>query len=778
MRKLHLLLFTLFVSGCATIGIYEFDKRFGHSDHNNRQINQITQSQKQHFSEVIKPIIDNRCVVCHGCFDAPCQLKLETPLGLERGASKVKVYDGSRLSTIKPTGFIENNSNIDYWRAEGFFPVLNERSQTKAANLEASVFYQMLALKKAHPLPDTPLLDESFDLGLDRRQQCPTIEEFQRYQQKTPLAGMPYGLPGLDDSEHNLLTDWLAQGAYNYIDNQLTVDEQLMVDRWEAFLNNDNLKNQLVARYLYEHLYLANLYFDENAHRYFTLVRSRTPVGQPIEPIISRRPYDEPNVDRVYYRLTLNTNTVIAKRHMPYRFDNDKLTRYQELFMMPNYQVTQLPSYEIESASNPFKTFKDLPVKSRYQFLLDEAQFTIMNFIKGPVCRGQIALNVINDHFWVFFTDPENIELYHIDQFLATQTDHLTLPAATSDGLLSILNWHDYAKRQQAYLNDRQAYILSLEDTPKNDLDLDLIWQGNGNPNAALTIFRHFDSASVLKGPIGDNPKTTWVIDYPLMERIHYLLVAGFDVYGDVSHQLKTRLYMDFLRLEGESNFIALLPKKDRKPTFESWYQNTNNAISGYSYGNESAEIPQSNINYQTANTKIELQTLLSQHVSQSITDKVSITDDIKTQPLLAKLAKMKGKTLTLLPQTSILRVHGNNNSSYYTLIKNSSHSNVAHLFLEDKRRVPERDTLTVAKGIVGTYPNAFFDVSDQQLAQFVDSLHNMTNNSDYQRLKDNFAIRRTDNNFWQYADQLHTWYQKHQPLDYGLLDFNRLENK
>ena len=32
-------------------------------------------------------------------------------------------------------------------------------------------------------------------------------------------------------------------------------------------------------------------------------------------------------------------------------------------------------------------------------FLLDEAQFTIMNFIKGPVCRGNVALSVIQDRF-------------------------------------------------------------------------------------------------------------------------------------------------------------------------------------------------------------------------------------------------------------------------------------------------------------------------------------------------------------------------------------------
>jgi hypothetical protein len=80
-----------------------------------------------------------------------------------------------------------------------------------------------------------------------------------------------------------------------------------------------------------------------------------------------------------------------------------------------------------------------------------------------------------------------------------------------------------------------------------------LIWDGDGsNDNAALTIFRHFDSASVERGLLGTPPKTAWVVDFPLLERIHYLLVAGFDVFGNVGHQVTARLYMDFLRMEGD----------------------------------------------------------------------------------------------------------------------------------------------------------------------------------------------------------------------------------
>ena len=58
-----------------------------------------------------------------------------------------------------------------------------------------------------------------------------------------------------------------------------------------------------------------------------------------------------------------------------------------------------------------------------------------------------------------------------------------------------------------------------------------------------------------------------------LMERIYYALVAGFDVYGTMGHQLAVRLYMDILRVEGETYFLNFLPREKRKEIMQSWYQ-------------------------------------------------------------------------------------------------------------------------------------------------------------------------------------------------------------
>ena len=48
----------------------------------------------------------------------------------------------------------------------------------------------------------------------------------------------------------------------------------------------------------------------------------------------------------------------------------------------------------------------DLVRRNLYRHLLDDAQYFTMTFIRGPVCRGQVAVDVIEDHFFVSYLDP------------------------------------------------------------------------------------------------------------------------------------------------------------------------------------------------------------------------------------------------------------------------------------------------------------------------------------------------------------------------------------
>ncbi len=58
------------------------------------------------------------------------------------------------------------------------------------------------------------------------------------------------------------MLDWLERGAPALPQAELPAALQAEQDAWERFLNGDSTKERLVARYIYEHLFLATLYLD------------------------------------------------------------------------------------------------------------------------------------------------------------------------------------------------------------------------------------------------------------------------------------------------------------------------------------------------------------------------------------------------------------------------------------------------------------------------------------------------------------------------------------
>ena len=158
-------------------------------------------------------------------------------------------------------------------------------------------------------------------------------------------------------------------------------------------------------------------------------MRSRTPSGTAVDEIPTRRPFDDPEVPRVYYRFVRRLERPLEKTHMPYPLSAARLRHWKELFFEPKYAVDRLPGYEPEVASNPFRAFQVIPAESRYRFMLDEAEFTMMGFIKGPVCRGQVALDVIEDRFWVAFVRPDAPWMKEETDFLAGVKQDLDMPA-------------------------------------------------------------------------------------------------------------------------------------------------------------------------------------------------------------------------------------------------------------------------------------------------------------------------------------------------------------
>ncbi|MGD8170551.1 fatty acid cis/trans isomerase [Vibrio sp. TRT 21S02] len=781
LRTVAILFAATLFAGCATYAGLNYDQLFGSERVQVRQA-PLSSQQAQTFLNDVKPIIDNRCVVCHACYDAPCQLKMSSVEGIDRGANKTLVYQGTRLRATSPTRLFEDADTTQGWRDAGFHPVLNERDQTTTANMEAGLMARLLLQKEKHPLPQQAQL-EGFDFSVDRDQVCPTIEELDSYQSEHPTWGMPYGMPNLAKDEYNTLMYWLENGAVMNAHIPLTLEQQALVNEYEALLNKGSRKNQLAARYIYEHLFLSHLYFsDLSQPRFFTLVRSETPPGEPVKRVATRRPYDDPKVDRVYYRLIPEQGTIVDKTHMPYALNDARMENWKAWFIDADYTVATLPSYDTEVAANPMTAFIDLPVQSRFKFMLDNAQNTIMAFIKGPVCRGQLALNVINDRFWVFFLDPETSNIPEVNEFYRSQADNLKLPGELESNTLPITHWVRYSRQQARYLQAKSDFINQFF-ADGTHLTTDVLWDGDGvNSNAALTVFRHFDSASVVQGLVGKPPKTAWVLDYALLERIHYLLVAGFDVYGNFGHQLITRMYMDFLRLEGESNFVALLPKDMRHIEQQSWYQDQSPQLSDFLQRNVKPFNQPTHVPYQTDDPKAELYDVLRTQLAPVLNRRYAIEQtglSGKNEALLRRIDNIKGEGLVYIPQIMMIMIESNSGQDQlFTLLHNNAHTNISSLFDEASNRDIQNDDLTLVRGVLGSYPAAYLSLKEDDVAELVGMLESIKTEQDYVKLLDKFAIRRSSEAFWPFSDRVHAWYKKNQPIEFGLLDYNRFENR
>ena len=168
----------------------------------------------QSYSRDIQPILDRRCVVCHACYDAPCQLKATSSQGLARGASKEPVYDASRLLAADPSRLFVDADKPSEWRTRGFFPVLNERAPTPEANRTAGLMHRLLMLKSQHPMPsDSDAAGERARATASARRQVRGRRRHRRLRARRAAGGHALRPARTHATEHRTLTRWLEQGA-------------------------------------------------------------------------------------------------------------------------------------------------------------------------------------------------------------------------------------------------------------------------------------------------------------------------------------------------------------------------------------------------------------------------------------------------------------------------------------------------------------------------------------------------------------------------------------
>jgi len=754
----------------------------------------IARTQTYSYSRDVKPILDAKCIACHACNDAPCQLKLTSGAGLLRGATTKPVYNGARVLDAEPTRLFIDAHGQAQWRTKGFYSVLNDQGGSLDDNLVNSLLYNMIELGRMQPLAGNAPVPADIKLGLQRDNECPAPGEFDKYARKKPRQGMPLAMSGLSKSEFETLRQWIFEGAV--IDETpwtASPGEQAEIDTWEAFFNETSPERKLVARYLYEHLYPAHLYFSElDSGNFFELVRSSTPPGQAIDVIATLRPNDDPG-EVFFYRLRPVISTLVHKTHMPYSLDTTRMARFRELFLAGEWSVGKLPDYSRASAVNPMATFHDIPAGARYRFMLDNARYFVTTFIRGPVCAGQIATNVIEDQFWVMFQAPESDLSVTDPDYLASILPHLVLVPQT-EGLITMYpDWKERVHAMNTYLEMRGEAYRQAE--PRGS-SLDDIWNGNGeNENAALTVFRNFDNAMVTSGFSGGLPETLWVMDYPMLERTYYLLVVNFNVFGSVATQAETRLYFDLMRANGENNFLHFMPPQVRTGMRDSWYRGSDaqTKISKlYEIVNEDMPV---DIPYEGDDPKREFVDMVTARL-QSAAGSPDILNRCPRAPCYSAdaspaLQRIERSLQTLsprpaaepgmrfidfMPDVAYLRVvtEEPGQAQAYTLIRNKAHSNVAFMFNEEERRERDADTLTVYRGLLGSYPNFFFTVPLSQLEDFTGSLHGATTETQYLDIVARYGVPRMNPAIWETFQWFIDYMQQTQPLAAGVYDLSR----
>lgn len=735
------------------------------------------------YTRDIQPIFTEKCVACHACYDSACQLNLGSGEGAARGATKVLVYDGDRSQATKPTRLFYDAFGKAAWRHEGFTSVLD------AQGSQAALMARMLELGHSRaPLQPNGKLPDDIVLGLNRENMCPLPEEFDTYADVHPNEGMPLAVTGLSDQQYQTLRRWLASGAP--IDQQgvaPSAQEAAQVLQWENLLNAPGARESLVARWLFEHLFIAHLYFEggEPGH-FFQWVRSRTPSGQPIDLINTRRPNDDPGT-RIYYRLWPIQGVIVHKTHITYPLSAAKMERVKALFYSGDWQVSALPGYGPGRRANPFETFEAIPAQARYQFMLDNAEYFVRTFIRGPVCRGQIATDVIRDNFWALFQAPEH-DLYITDPLYRGRATPLLAMPGQNDDVGSVLSlWLKYRDKRNEYEALRRYRYGELPAPGWSTL-----WAGNDN--ALLSIFRHFDSASVNKGLIGEVPQTMWLFDYPLLERTYYQLVVNFDVFGNVSHQAQTRLYFDLIRNGAEQNFLRLMPANSRDDFLDDWYQNGGKVKLWMDYESIDDDKPTGlKLNEKDPKRDFVNQLLARYGDLNASPDPINrcagaycsrpglepVLRDAEQALSRLTLRPAAGlKVIDQLPEATMLRIETRTgHREVYSLLRNRAHTNVAFMLGEASRYQPGLDTLTVYPDVLSSYPNFMFNIPAEQVPAFVAAMESARDAQHFEKIVDRWGVRRSHPQFWEYFHDLSTYIRETTPVEEGVLDMNRYEN-
>ncbi|MBK1617651.1 hypothetical protein CKO42_04130 [Lamprobacter modestohalophilus] len=715
------------------------------------------------YVDDVQPLFNSRCIACHGCLGSPCNVKLDSFRGLQRGGFGLNAYSNHIGSY--PRTDMDAADSVKAWRNIGFFPIIADQGAA-AENLDQSLLYLMVEAGMRHN--DHGFARDALDgLRPDRfNATCaPTPAALKAELKKHPAIGMPFGLPALTEPQFTTLKDWVAAGSPGPSDAQKQAAEKIAepaaVARWEAFFNQDNKRAQLVSRYLFEHVFLATILLEESPGDQFRLVRSKTPPGQLVSIIGTGLPYDDPysyaNVEQFWYRLEKLSAPPVQKNHFLWTLSLDQIDHLTTLFALDTgkgwgNEIDLTPGW---GSDNALEVFAAIPTESRYRFMLENAEVIVGGITYGPVCNGQTATYAVKDQFWVFFLDPQ-------------------FDPSVQMPMLGLDSWEPFMDRS---VFGNADYLKAFAET-KDKLfpegwSLDAVWDGDGTDrNAWLTVLRHETNVSVVKGAQGGVPRSLWLISFAGFERMYYDTVAGFAYWEGDGLKLETLLFFNFLRQAFEDNFLTLLPSEDREALRHTWTQGIGRI--GLAAVPFAGKDQPTQVEVSGDDPLMDLIEQLERRLGPTIS---GLPDPLNPQqkPKVELDASMAGfsdweaaiSTLTAveglsfvphLPSVIMLRLNQGDEHRIYSLIANRAYKSQYTLVFENGESMPEKDTMSVYPTLVNGFPNLFVDLDLKDAPGFLSALSTVKTKQDWSAFKQRYGILRNSSEFWPFYDWINAW--------------------
>ncbi len=735
------------------------------------------------YLDEIQPILAKRCVVCHGCANSPCQLKLSSFEGLVRGSNENNVFaptvlsqDPNRIKDGRVStsdGIVDYAATEDKWRDSAYYSVVD-------SNPDNSLMTKLLSIadELREPGRDSELQMATHDLYEQtlkgRSFECVGANQANQLSgDRLAARAMPFGLEPLEPGDFEKIVSWIARGAKGPSKGAQTVllapQSPGEVSDWEEFLNGRNgsaldLKRYLMARYLFEHMFFAHISFSHSPGEFFEIVRSRTPSGKAIDEIVEDFIMDDPGV-RVFYRFRKHDAVMVRKTHTVWNLNPSVMQHYEDLFLkgltprgIIPYEVDEDPGYTTllgNGSRNPFRYFRQIPGEIRAQFMVENSKTLIESLVKADVCTGSTATYAIRDHFWVWFLDPGSDPS-------AQHTNEVT------DGI-AFWNLNPFALHSVLETEDEGDYQDALESQMRrqhpNGLGLEDIWQGSGasaDPNSWLTILRHQNSATVEWGAVGGVPQTGWVLSYTNFERMYYDLTVNFLNWDSALDQLETWTYFSNIRTEGEDLMLSLFPADQREAIRGEWTRGFDSsalfdAIGAFKEGRLLSIVPSSELDVEAdadpvRGTQVsfnsaapdfsELAALMdarrdftpgyddilnrSNVAGRSIPEIASFDDFDVAMDMLTGMSADHSRNL---PNVTVFRVSdAAGNRRFYTVTANRGYTSNDFAFGAERARSCDDDYVSAFRGIVGSYPELFVDLPLDRASEFLRDVQSVKN--------------------------------------------------